>query len=250
VNARAPFTPEDLDELGAFFALADRVVPMRDVAKGDTGERVIGLRHDVDDNAGSLATALRLGEWEFERGISSTFYLLHGAHYWGLEMIDVALELDSLGHEIGLHVNGIAEALREKRDPAVIVAEALSYLREAVPVRGSAAHGDGLCRDRFGEVVFVNDEIFSECPRSSIGPATRTLRYRNFSLRLAPLPRATFGLEYDAAWLGRGDYLSDSGGVWSQPFEEVVARWPTLGQLHVLQHPDWWSAAFPIEVAA
>ena len=75
MNERAPFTPEDLYELGELFALADRVVPMRDVAKGDTGPGTIGLRHDVDDNAGSLDTALRLGEWEFERGIASVRFV-------------------------------------------------------------------------------------------------------------------------------------------------------------------------------
>ena len=249
MNERAPFTPEDLYELGELFALADRVVPMRDVAKGDTGPGTIGLRHDVDDNAGSLDTALRLGEWEFERGIASTYYLLHGAHYWGDGMLIAAGELEEQGHEIGLHVNAIAEALRHRRDPAILVDEALSYLRTAVRVRGCVAHGDGLCRNRSGELVFVNDEIFSDSKRK-IGSPTRTIRYRGFSLRLAPLPLATFGLEYDAAWLSRGDYLSDSGGEWSQPFEDVLDAWPRRGQLHVLVHPDWWSAAFPVGVAA
>ena len=41
---------EHLDEV--LFSLADRVVPMRDIHKGDTNPRTIGLRHDVDDNTG------------------------------------------------------------------------------------------------------------------------------------------------------------------------------------------------------
>lgn len=243
MNGRAPFTPGDLDELGAFFAIADRVVPMRDVAKGDTSSRTIGLRHDVDDNAGSLETAARLGEWEFERGISSSYYLLHGSHYWGERMLEVAGELEDRGHEVGLHVNAIAEALRTRRDPAMIVHEALEYLRSAVRVRGCVAHGDALCRNRRGELVFVNDEIFSDTTRN-LGSPTRSIRYRGFVLKLAPIPRRIFELEYDAAWLPKGDYLSDSGGEWSQPFETVVERWPDAGQLHVLIHPDWWARAF------
>lgn len=245
MNERAPFTPEDLDELGAFFSIADRVVPMRDVAKGDTSPRTIALRHDVDDNVGSLDTALRLGEWEFERGISSTFYLLHGSYYWGEPMLEAAVELEDRGHEIGLHVNAIAEALRTRRaDPAMIVHEALEYLRSAVRVRGCVAHGDALCRNRRGELVFVNDEIFAESARGTLGASTRSIRYRGFTVRLAPIPRRVFELEYDAGWISRGDYLSDSGGEWSQPFEAVVERWPDRGQLHMLIHPDWWSRAF------
>ena len=56
----APFVASDLEELDArLYSQADRVVPMRDVFKGDRGQRVIGLRHDVDDNPGSFDTALR-----------------------------------------------------------------------------------------------------------------------------------------------------------------------------------------------
>lgn len=250
MNPRAPFTPADLDELGAFLGRADRVVPMRDIAKGDTGPRTIGLRHDVDDNPGSLDTALRLSEWEFDRAISSTYYLLHGSHYWGDDMLVAATELEDRGHEVGLHVNAIAEALRQRRDPAMLVDEALTYLRSAVRVRGCVAHGDPLCRNSSGDVVFVNDEIFSESARPMLGSPSRTLRYRGFELRLQPLPRYTFELEYDANWVSRGDYLSDSGGVWSSPFPDVVERWPELGQLHILVHPDWWAEAFAeVEIA-
>lgn len=30
----------------------------------------------------------------------------------------------------------------------------------------------------------------------------------------------------------------------SQPFAEVADAWPSRGQLHMLQHPDWWGEAF------
>ena len=53
-------------------------------------------------------------------------------------------------------------------------------------------------------------------------------------IRIEPQPRADYHLHYDAAWLSRGDYLSDSGHVWSQPFETVAAEWPLRGQLHML----------------
>lgn len=244
MREEAPFTRVDLEELHTgLFSRADRVVPMRDVAKGDTSPRVIGLRHDVDDNAGSLDTAFRLAEWENEHGYSSTYYLLHGSHYWDDEMLVLAAAIEDLGHEIGLHVNAIAEALRLKRDPLMVLDEALEFLRSAVRVRGCVAHGDPLCYAG-GNVRFVNDEIFSECARPAIGPATRTLRHSGFDLRIAPIPLRAFELEYDANWISRGDYLSDSGGRWSQPYDEIVSRWPEDGQLHMLIHPDWWAEAF------
>jgi hypothetical protein len=51
-------------------------------------------------------------------------------------------------------------------------------------------------------------------------------------------------LDFDSNWLPRGDYLSDSGGAWSRSFDEVERAWPTLGQLHMLVHPDHWAGVF------
>lgn len=215
---------------------------MYDVARGDTSAGVIGLRHDVDDNAGSLDTAMRLAEWEFERGYSSTYFLLHGSYYWGEEMLMQAERLEELGHEVGLHINGIAEALRTNRDPRAIVREAVDYLRTAVRVVGCVAHGDPLCHKAF----FVNDEMFTESRRPNCGDSTRTISFEGARVKLHPVSRADFGFEYDPNWLSRGNYVSDSGGQWSQPFDEIV--FPDTGQLHMLVHPDWWSEAF-VEVA-
>lgn len=213
---------------------------MYDVARGDTSPGVIGLRHDVDDNQGSLDTALRMAEWEFEHGYSSTYYLLHGSYYWGEEMLICAEHLEGLGHEVGLHVNAIAEALRTGRDPRAILREAIDELRTAVRVVGVVAHGDPLCH----EVFFVNDEMFVESPRPNCGDAQRTLQWGGQSVKLHPVPCGDYGIEYQANWLSRGDYLSDSGGKWSQPFDVVAAAFPGQGQLHMLVHPDWWAEAF------
>jgi hypothetical protein len=53
-----------------------------------------------------------------------------------------------------------------------------------------------------------------------------------------------FGFDYDPNWLPRGNYISDSGGEWSQSFNDVAEAWPTQGQLHILVHPCWWREAF------
>ena len=118
MRTQDPFQRDDLEQLHTeLFSRADRVVPMRDIYKGDRSERVIGLRHDVDDNIGSFWAALQMAQWEFEHGYSSTYFLLHGSHYWGEEMFEQVPQFEELGHEVGLHVNALAEALRIRQDP-------------------------------------------------------------------------------------------------------------------------------------
>ena len=236
----APFVAADLDDLDRLFSSADQVVTMRSVWDGDRGPSVIALRHDVDDNHGSLDTALELARWEHDRGYRSTFFLLHGSHYWD-GVGEAAMEMVGLGHEVGLHVNAVAEALRQRRhDPHAILVEALDVLRGVVDVVGVVAHGDSLCRGLGGEVRFCNDEVFAECSRPDLGAADRSVD----GVAIRPRPLSDYGLLYDANWLPRSMYLSDSGGRWSQPFETVVEGWPFAGQLHMLIHPDWWSQAF------
>lgn len=246
MNARSPFLASDLEELDArLLSQADRVVPMRDISKGDIGRRVIGLRHDVDDNPGSFDTALRLAEWEFDHGYSSTYYLLHGSYYWNDDMLCRASLFEEMGHEVGIHVNALSVALQTGTDPHLILTAALAELRTAVRVVGMVAHGHPLCH----KALFINDEMFAESRRPSMGDPYRTLEWKGTKVQIEPVSREVYGIEYDAAWLARGVYLSDSGGEWSQSFDDVVGRFGE-GQLHVLQHPDWWGQAFEMKVAA
>lgn len=234
---------------GMLLARAKRVVPMRDIYKGDTDPLVIGLRHDVDDNPGSFDTALEMARWEFERGYSSTYFLLHGSHYWDTDNLVRALELEELGHEVGIHVNAIAESLRLRETPEWILLHALADLREVgLRIDGCVAHGDSLCRNHKGQVTFVNDEMFAESPRPEMGEPDRLVRRNGIKVQLDPQPRAAYDLCYDANWLPRGDYLSDSGGQWSQPLQRVAATFG-MGQLHMLVHPDHWVGAFDRAVA-
>lgn len=254
MREREPFQPDDLEELHTeLFSRADRVVPMRDIYKGDTAPMVIGLRHDVDDNETrrSFDTALRMAEWEFEHGYSSTYFLLHGSYYWGEEMLCQVPKFEELGHEVGIHVNALAESLKTGREPSRILASAIAELRNAgVRVCGSVAHGDQLCH----QAKFVNDEMFQETPRVALGAPDRVLTHGKEQRRIEPLSRQIYGLEYDANWLPRGDYISDSGGHWNprpDSFHLACQHLGQAGQLHILIHPDWWGQAFaPTKVTA
>lgn len=241
----------DLDLLDrVVLSEAQAVVSMLEVHRGARRPDVIGLRHDVDDNSGSLATAVKIAGWEAERGYRATFFILHTARYWQDEShLRSALDrIAGFGHEIGIHANAIAAALRGGGDPHLILEEAIDRLRSfGHPVLGVAPHGDELCRDAAGRVWFVNDEQFVECARPEMGRPDRLLRYGETALKLDPRPLADFGLEYEAYRLPRGRYLSDSGGRWNIELEAAASG---AGQLHVLWHPDWWARAFPGEGAS
>jgi len=243
VREREPFQADDLDELGDLLDMADAVVAMEDVVGGRSSRRVIGMRHDCDN---VIAPAVAMAEWEFERGYRSTYFILHTAPYWDeKETLRAALEaIADCGHEIGFHLNAITAAIETGRDPVEIASEAVAELRGyGYDVRGVVAHGDRACYEHH----FVNDELFIESRRPAFGQAYRKIG----GVRLKPILRAQLGFDYDPNWLQRGEYLSDSGGQWSQPFPLIEAKFPTLdGQLHMLVHPDWWGEALRMEFAA
>jgi hypothetical protein len=235
------FSARDLAQLDTILLPPARaVVSMQEIHAGARDEDVIGLRHDVDDNPGALQTALKLADWEAARGYRSTYFILHTARYWRDERtLRPALEqIAAAGHELGIHANALTVALRAGGDPAEILHAALERLRGyGFPIVGVAPHGDPACH-RAG---FVNDELFAECPRPDWGAPDRELTLDGRTVQLQPRPLADFGLRYETYRLPHGRYLSDSGGAWNVP-PESVADGP--GQLHILQHPDWWSRAF------
>jgi hypothetical protein len=237
MRPEAPFQPDDLVDLDALLASADQVVPMDMIAAGETSLGVIGLRHDVDN---VIEPAVAMAEWEAERGYNSTYFILHTAPYWQNKyLLERSLErIAACGHEIGFHLNAITAAIETGRDPFEILEEAVAELRGyGYHVTGVVAHGDNACY-QYG---FVNDELFVESARPDHGAPDRVVG----GVKLDPVSREQFGFEYDASWLSRAAYLSDSGGKWSQPFEDVRASFPYDGQLHMLVHADWWPQAFP-----
>lgn len=248
MNQLHPFYPEDLADLDKLFSGVRAVVPMREIAAGNRDFDVIGVRHDVDDNNNALDTALKMAQWESERGYRSTYFLLHSASYWELDTIrKAAWTIETLGHEVGIHVNALAEAIRGKGDPSTILADALVQLRSSgVEVIGSAGHGDEMCA-RF---TFVNDELFTECARPGYGEPDRwigpTREHPLYTpVKIERRSRYDFGLEYDSAWLPRRFYASDSGGRWNKMWDEIEREGlGDEGQLHMLIHPDWWGHAF------
>lgn len=270
MRARAPFRADDLAEMDdQLLSRASAVVTMAAVHDGHRDPSSIGLRHDID-GAGALDVAVRFAEWEAHRGYAATFFVLHTAAYWDAPGFGAKLDrIVELGHEVGLHVNCLAESLRTGRDPDLILEDALGTLRGyGFQIRGVAGHGDPFCnRDRGpGEGTMANDEHFTNCARPQEGAPDRVITRGNISLKLRPRPLSDFGLEYEALilahTLGFKPYrISDSGGRWLNPgWEETVERWqgererfpnlavqtPDVRQLHFLWHcGDWWGQSLP-----
>jgi len=212
------FGAQDLADLEWNLNRATAVVPMREVV-GKPND-VIGLRHDVDHD---LEAAVRMAEWEYQRGFRSTYFVLHTAWYWrrpgesGLsDLLKSSLErIAELGHEIGIHNNALAEQrFSSNYTAADLLAYELGLLRGlGHEIVGTAAHGDERCYDPNKKLLFVNYDMFKTTPLSD------------------------FGLEYESIWLPRALYLSDSGGKWNGSDDGFPSA---DGQLHMLVHPDWW----------
>jgi len=248
--SKRTFGPHDLARVEALLASADEVVPLREAfrRRDDWPERFVALRHDLDRE---VENAVRLAEWEAQHGWRATYFVLHSEWYWGDReepspyLLRALERIAGLGHEIAIHNDAVATALRTGDDPVRLLDRALTSLRRhGFDVVGAAAHGNPLC----GELGFVNDEIFLECARPSFGAADRTIAWRDpdtgrtRSIRLAPVPMARLGLEYDASRIGHTLYLSDSRGRWSQPLSSIEARFGSEGGfLQVLIHPFWWA---------
>jgi hypothetical protein len=253
---RRQFGRGELDKLEAFFASAEKVEGWGHwlLHGAPRDRRVIGLRHDMDND---VETAVAFAEWEAERGVQATYFVLHGDWYFRragrrfgfrpdasrfvLRRLDRIAEL---GHEIGLHNNALALALRTGEDPVKILERDLGALRRhGFTINGSVAHGDRLCR----VAGFNNDEIFLDTPRPEFGPPQRRITLDDPELGrrtvdLRPVPMADLGLRYEANHRPEAMEISDSGGHWHGSFEDVARRFAAGSSTCLaLVHPCWWA---------
>jgi hypothetical protein len=126
-----------------------RLVPLeewvRDSSEAVDGERVMIMRHDVDQHPRS---ALTMAEIESDLGIRSSWYFR-----WRTAHPDVVAALREQGFEVGLHYETLTRrALEKGGEPASeeAIAESRAQLREEIaaferifgPIRSVVPHGD------------------------------------------------------------------------------------------------------------
>ncbi len=238
----AHFTWAEYDELLAELRKPRyRVVPMRDfegAIRHADRHVIVGLRHDSD---GSICKCSEMAEREHAMGISSTYFILHTepSYGWGLPRLqrrEAELpryrELEHLGHEVGLHFDGLTMALEYGLDAGKFIGADLDWLRShGLHIVGASAHGSGLAKIAH----FVNYEIFASMNTQP------SVAYKGRSVKLGTLHLADFALQYEAYHVGYKNYLSDSGGKWNVPDPIAALRALAPGDnVEILVHPLWW----------
>lgn len=219
----------------------------------------ICIRHDVDRN---IDTALAMARIESDLNIVSTYYLLPPGDYNSNEnyygVIDegqirisdhtraIALEMQSLGHEIGLHNDFVQLGEKANRDVCGVILEQIKAFSEfGVTIRGSASHGSKFAR----AYQFVNYEIFSDT--FSPSRLRRSLILPNMgSLELFSIDMNSVGLDYEAYHIKRDSYISDTGSIlnFDGDVQVNISRdyffksMKEKKRIIALFHPEWWKS--------
>jgi hypothetical protein len=227
------------------------VVPLRELGGFDSGTRVlVGLRHDVDSR---IDSALAFARLEHDRGLRSTYFVLHTAGYYArADLVPKLRALQDLGHEVGLHYDLVTAQVVEGADPRALLASELERLRSnGIDVVGVSAHGSYWAH-RLG---YKNDYFFRDLPSQEGFPNTD----RVGDVVLAKGELAEFGLEYDASQLAElhnpsgAHYWTDavfdeSGRRWHTDFADLDAL-PAASRAVALVHPCLWDRSLASKYA-
>ncbi len=245
-------------DFGRYLLHFGETVPVSTLHLDPDGSGLCALRHDVDHD---LDVALEMGHREHEMGMRATYFILPTAPYWNdPQLIEKCLQLQDYGHEVGLHVNCMAEWAGGKTDnPEAMLRTQLARLRDGgVEILGISAHGDRRCYENqvsnywcFRELR-PDDPFQTENGRTAEGPyeadgrtrlvypeSDEVIRADGERQALWSISMASLGLQYHAWHTLYDRYFSDSGGGWTRTpdplaFQRGSERW------QVLIHPIHW----------
>jgi hypothetical protein len=246
----------------SFFDLMDHLGPTQPVSAmppNAQAQDLVSLRHDIDH---SLDVALEMAFWEHDRGLRATYYLLNSTDYWTNPDFDIKVrQLLDFGHEVGVHVNSVANWLCGTcASPEQDLRAALARLRGlGANADSTAAHGDKVCY-QYGVTNFW---MFSEeTERADAKEATSAegipvtnadfqihfpkqktlIRSDGDCFTLGALALKDFGLSFLAHRAGWDRYFSDSGGGWTRSADPMDVPDIRSGRSMVLMHPIHWRA--------
>lgn len=227
-----------------------QVVPLREIRASDaSGQAVVALRHDVDDR---LESAVEFGRLESQRGLRSTYFVLHTARYWSDPALLSALQRlqDDYGHEIGFHNDLVTLQCLKGVEPRAYLEQELRRLRNAgIAIRGVSSHGSPYCY-RFG---YHNNYFFSDFAGEVVPgfPNTDFVETPDGRCEIVRGSLKEFGLEYEAYHLDEDRYFSDASFVRGRRWhpDELAIRQLVPGQKTiVLIHPCHWDASVAAKV--
>lgn len=177
--------------------------PMRDALMKDIALTLL-LRHDVDL---SLRLALEMAEFEHERGVTATYYILPHNDFYSPFSADgrrALLRMAQMGHEVGLHCDG-----------AIYPGERVAFLR-------------AVRRDIETLQDIIGQKVVSASQHSPID--TQPIDFGDL-VEIDP---------YDARLMEKFGYVSDSSMSWRS-----ATAWEMMQSqrnLQLLIHPVWWMA--------
>lgn len=181
-------------------------------------EKHLILRHDIDN---SFEQAMRVARADADAGVTSTFFLrvhARGYNLFALPTLIGVREMEAMGHEVQLHLEGGQRAWLGGED--VEWAERQKTAFEAAlnrPVGGFSSHEPA----RTGGLGFADAML---------------QRWSD---------TATYHAYQDRFLMPQMKYLSDSSARWREGhFGTWVGKEP---QMQVLTHPFWWYERTPAE---
>ncbi|MDX4011749.1 hypothetical protein Q6A86_01995 [Aliarcobacter skirrowii] len=154
---------------------------------------LIAIRHDIDSD---IIAAAQQAKIENELGIKSSWYVLHTAPYYGYFDNDIFYRhncmayyykyIQDLGHEVGLHTDGLLVYQDYKVDGACAVKEEINWLRNnGIDVKGTLAHNSESVYGAFNYEIFQNRNRKNEAIKN------------NKCAPLGVLSENEIGLEYE-----------------------------------------------------
>lgn len=205
------------DTLRAYLDAEYKVTSFQGYLESPTKRHMV-LRHDIDN---TIEQALRVARVDAEAGCTSTFFLrvhAQGYNLLSLPSLRIIQEMESLGHEVQLHLEG---GLNEWLGGSNLDwADRQRSAFEAALGRslgGFSSHEPA----RMGGVEFAN---------SLLEHWSDSVTYHAYEERFM-MPNMK--------------YLSDSSGRWREGhFGEWVGKEPLM---QVLTHPFWWFEKAPAE---
>lgn len=213
------------------------------ISKKDT-DKVVSIRHDVDDDIGK---AKRMARLEMEMGVYSSYFLLVNHSYYSGGIYH-ANYISQLGHEVGIHIDMLDVVLVRNKNLHVYLMDKAQELRSiGIPVVGISQHGSPMAIEAgFKGWNYFYD--YSDSDYTMIFDNQETGEERTLVMGVHPLKE--YGLEYDAIKLDRKNYISDSHGE-LRINKDLNEAPNVLGDLYrfiddgngktiMLLHPQWW----------
>ena len=218
-------------------------------------EKRLLIRHDIDYDPW---TAEKMAVIESENNLQATYFVLHTASYFKnkfKQTMEICRNIQSMGHEIGIHNDLISDYLIKGKDPKENLTELLKVFEgEGITISGSASHGSSFVQklnnnlDKNAFITYRNYLVFSELLNKALlnSPERRQPPHPKFNRRELSLPCLSmneFELKYESYFVHFDHYVSDTARrFWASGSDPITTlkQLENSDTLQCLFHPIWW----------